>query len=31
MVTGQKGQLELDKVIYKEINKREEIKVTRQT
>jgi len=30
MVTGQKEQLEINEVIYKEINKRDEIKVTRQ-
>jgi hypothetical protein len=30
MVTSQEGQFELGKVIYKEINKRGEVKVTRQ-
>jgi len=30
MFTGQKGELKLDKVIYKEIKKRDELKVSRQ-
>jgi hypothetical protein len=30
MVTGQKGDLELDKVIYKETKKRDEINVDRE-